>query len=1369
LENGEKAKNGFEALSSLDTTGNKLIDSRDEAFDNLLLWIDSNGNGKSEAKELSTLADNKIYSISLEYDEINELTNSEAIIGNESKFTYTNGESSKIGEMWVSSDLYDALETIIAEPTEEIAGLPNVRSIGRLNSLHTAMVRDDTGRLIALVRNFTKEQDREKRLEMVRQILCIMSKSEEIDPSSRGGYIDAKHLAVVEAVLGKDFFGINGSNPNPTAAVLLEEIYNNILNTYYFAMLFSRTYEYIDNISVIENEDETITYDLDSFNAYVTESINNGTMDGSMFTDVSSSLNFISVVTLGDHSLLIVFMDYISANHNDYLPLVYGSVYDAIRGSSDADELYGTDKDDIIISDEGDDFISAGNGNDYILGLEDSDTLYGDNGDDVLDGGTGNDILYGGYGDDSYRFGRNCGKDTINEQGRNSGNDKVVFGKEITVDDIVVSRDGNDMILTLKDSDDSLRIAYQYADSYYWIESFEFSDGTVLTADDWFDTSLVISGSETIEDYDGGYGTRDTTLIGSKSDDAIYGYSGNDILDGGAGDDSLYGGYDDDIYIFGKKYGQDTINEQGRNSSNDKVIFGEGITGDDIVVSRDGGDMILTVKDTDDSLRIVHQYYDSYYWIESFEFSDGTVLTADDWFDTSLVISGSETIEDYDGGYGTRDTTLIGSDFDDSIYGYSGNDILDGGAGNDSLYGGYGDDVYKFGKGCGQDTINEQGRNSSNDKVIFGKEITVDDIVVSRDGNDMILTIKGTSDSLRITYQYGDSYYRIEWFEFANGTEIESDAFYNTSLTITGSGLIVDYDGGYGVRNTTLIGSSSADSIYGYSGNDILDGGAGNDSLYGGYDDDIYIFDKKYGQDTINEQGRNSSNDKVVFGKGITVDDIVVSRDGGDMILTVKDTDDSLRIVHQYYDSYYWIESFEFSDGTVLTADNWFDTSLVISGCETIEDYDGGYGTRDTTLIGSDFDDSIYGYSGNDILDGGAGNDSLYGGYGDDVYKFGKGCGQDTINEQGRNSGNDKVVFGKGITVDDIVVSRDGNDMILTLKDTDDSLRIVHQYYDSYYWIESFEFSDGTVLTADDWFDTSLVISGCETIEDYDGGYGTRDTTLIGSESDDAIYGYSGNDILDGSAGDDSLYGGYDDDIYIFGKKYGQDTINEQGRNSGNDKVVFGKGITVDDIVVSRDGNDMILTLKDTDDSLRIVHQYYDSYYWIESFEFSDGTVLTADDWFDTSLVISGSETIEDYDGGYGTRDTTLIGSKSDDAIYGYSGNDILDGGAGNDSLYGGYGDDVYRFGRGYGQDTINEQGRNSNGDRVIFGENVSIDDILLTSDGTDLIISIKDTGDSLRIVYQNYDSYYRIEFFEFSDGTVAEIDYQQMTLKEVG
>nr|MCR5141135.1 hypothetical protein [Ruminococcus sp.] len=47
LENGEKAKNGFEALSSLDTTGNKLIDSRDEAFDNLLLWIDSNGNGKS--------------------------------------------------------------------------------------------------------------------------------------------------------------------------------------------------------------------------------------------------------------------------------------------------------------------------------------------------------------------------------------------------------------------------------------------------------------------------------------------------------------------------------------------------------------------------------------------------------------------------------------------------------------------------------------------------------------------------------------------------------------------------------------------------------------------------------------------------------------------------------------------------------------------------------------------------------------------------------------------------------------------------------------------------------------------------------------------------------------------------------------------------------------------------------------------------------------------------------------------------------------------------------------------------------------------------------------------------------------------------
>ena len=67
----------------------------------------------------------------------------------------------------------------------------------------------------------------------------------------------------------------------------------------------------------------------------------------------------------------------------------------------------------------------------------------------------------------------------------------------------------------------------------------------------------------------------------------------------------------------------------------------------------------------------------------------------------------------------------------------------------------------------------------------------------------------------------------------------------------------------------------------------------------------------------------------------------------------------------------------------------------------------------------------------------------------------------------------------------------------------------------------------------------------------------------------------------------------------------------------------------------------------------------------------------------------------------------TLSGGLGNDSLYGYAGNDLLQGDEGNDTLYGGAGDDtlvgglgndylqgeagndVYRFDRGWGQDTV--------------------------------------------------------------------------------
>ncbi|MGA6829366.1 calcium-binding protein, partial [Nitrospira sp. NS4] len=111
--------------------------------------------------------------------------------------------------------------------------------------------------------------------------------------------------------------------------------------------------------------------------------------------------------------------------------------------------------------------------------------------------------------------------------------------------------------------------------------------------------------------------------------------------------------------------------------------------------------------------------------------------------------------------------TVIGSAGDNVIIGSTGTDSLTGGAGNDTLNGGLGADTYLFGRGDGQDFV--QDNSGSSDKLLYAADINPLDLVISRQANDLRLSIHGSTDSVTIQNWYISSSNRTETIQAGNG------------------------------------------------------------------------------------------------------------------------------------------------------------------------------------------------------------------------------------------------------------------------------------------------------------------------------------------------------------------------------------------------------------------------------------------------------------------------------------------------------------------------------------------------------------------------------------------------------------------------
>ena len=99
LPDGEKASNGFEALTQYDTNKDLKIDQTDQVWSGLLLWIDANHNAVSEQEELTLIKDSKVEEIYLKYSYLNKLDHGN-LLRECSSFKNKDGTVGSIIDVW---------------------------------------------------------------------------------------------------------------------------------------------------------------------------------------------------------------------------------------------------------------------------------------------------------------------------------------------------------------------------------------------------------------------------------------------------------------------------------------------------------------------------------------------------------------------------------------------------------------------------------------------------------------------------------------------------------------------------------------------------------------------------------------------------------------------------------------------------------------------------------------------------------------------------------------------------------------------------------------------------------------------------------------------------------------------------------------------------------------------------------------------------------------------------------------------------------------------------------------------------------------------------------------------------------------------
>lgn len=345
-------------------------------------------------------------------------------------------------------------------------------------------------------------------------------------------------------------------------------------------------------------------------------------------------------------------------------------------------------------------------------------------GNDTLTGGTGGDRLAGGLGNDSY---------VVNNAG-----DAVVELASQGADHVQASI----AAYTLAANVETL--------SYVGTGDFAGTGNTlsnVITGGAGHDTLRSGGGNDTIQGSAG-----NDTVHGEGGIDLVYGGDGADTIFGGASNDRLYGDAGDDWLLGGNN--RDYLHGSTGNDTLDGGAYDDrmvGCGGNDTYIVNTAGDLVT--EKANEGIDTV--------W-SPLAYTLGAYVE-------NLTLTGTAAIAGTGNG---GNNAITGNSAANVISGGGGADTLDGGAGADTLVGGQGADTYIFGFASGSDLIANADTDLAADRVLFGAGVTEGQLWFARNGNDLVVSILGTTDRATLQGWYSSTGDQLGHFELSDGSTL---------------------------------------------------------------------------------------------------------------------------------------------------------------------------------------------------------------------------------------------------------------------------------------------------------------------------------------------------------------------------------------------------------------------------------------------------------------------------------------------------------------------------------------------------------------------------------------------------------------------